>query len=493
MTLSFWFLIVLGIITYIMVQRSVARITRTPVWLLWLVLMAPTIILSGWMVINGAKQPPPRSLMIWSLILCPLLYWVLFQLGRRSPKETATEVTAQNPPSLIMQPVPEPSPPRPIEPAEESQLRKCFPWSVYYIQNIEYRPQAIVCRGQLRTKANDAYQRIKENIEAEFGDRFLVIFQEGLNGKPFFVLVPNTQAVRDGRQEEKLTRPVLALLMLFVTLLTTTWVGTQVVGIAPREIPSSPNLLIRGLPYSLGLLSVLGIHEMGHYLAARYYKIRATLPYFIPMPLFLGTFGAFIQMRSPVPNRKALFDVSVAGPLAGFVATVPLLIWGLTQSETVPLDDKMGIFNHNALNPRYSILLSLLAKLTLGNELVAGKAIDLHPLAVAGFLGIIVTGLNLMPVGQLDGGHIVHSMLGQKTAIVIGQIARLCLLLLSLVQSEFLLWAIILLFLPLIDEPALNDVTDLDNGRDILGIFTMALLILIVLPLPQFAQVWLGI
>ncbi|MBW4511019.1 MAG: site-2 protease family protein [Scytonematopsis contorta HA4267-MV1] len=493
MTLSFWFLLILGIITYVMVQRSVARITRTPVWLLWLVLMAPTIILSGWMMVNGTKQPPPRSLMIWSLILCPLLYWVLFQWGRRSPKETPSEVSVQQNPPLAIHPISEPAPVRPIEPTEETQLRSCFPWSVYYIQNIEYRPQAIICRGQLRTKANDAYHRIKANIEAEFGDRFLVIFQEGLNGKPFFVLVPNTQTVRDGRQEEKLTRPVLALLMLFITLITTTWVGTQIVGVAPREIISSPNLLLRGLPYSLGLLTVLGFHEMGHYLTARYYKIRATLPYFIPMPLFLGTFGAFIQMRSPVPNRKALFDVSIAGPLAGFIVTLPLLIWGLTQSEVVSLDDKTGIFNHNALNPRYSILLSIVSKLALGSQFVAGKAIDLHPLAVAGFLGVIVTGLNLMPVGQLDGGHIIHSMLGQKTAIVIGQIARLCLLLLSLVQSEFLLWAIILLFLPLIDEPALNDVTELDNGRDILGILTMALLIVIVLPLPQFAQVWLQI
>ncbi|NJL09719.1 MAG: site-2 protease family protein [Calothrix sp. SM1_7_51] len=501
MTFSFWFLLVLGIITYIMVQRSVARITRTPVWLLWLVLMAPTILLSVWMSLNKGRQQPPPQLMFWSLIICPILYWVLFQWGRRSevPKDPQSE--QKNPerrnlaiPLTPLDNNPTPEPVRPIEPSEEAQLRNCFPWSVYYIQNIEYRPQAVICRGQLRIAANSAYKEVKENIEAQFGDRFLVVFQEGLNGKPFFVLVPNAQAAsRNTIEQEKLTRPGLALLLVFVTLVTTTWVGVQIAGVPLRSIPSNPNLMLRGLPYALGLMTVLGTHELGHYLTARYYKIRATLPYFIPMPLFLGTFGAFIQMRSPVPNRKALFDVSVAGPLAGFIITLPILVWGLTQSQIVPLGDKTGLLNHNALNPRYSILLAFISKLALGSKLEPSMAIDLHPIAVAGFLGLIVTALNLMPVGQLDGGHIVHAMFGQRTAIVVGQIARLCLLVLSFIQSEFLLWAVIILFLPLIDEPALNDVSELDNQRDFLGLLTMALLILIILPLPQFLAGWLRI
>jgi membrane-associated protease RseP (regulator of RpoE activity) len=340
----------------------------------------------------------------------------------------------------------------------------------------------------LRTTPSQAYQQIKANIESQFGDRFLLIFQEGFNGKPFFVLVPNAQAVKEvnaPRKQEKLTRPGLAILLLAATLVTTTLVGAKIAGVNPTTLESNPSVLLKGLPYALGLMTILGIHELGHYLTARFYKIRSTLPYFIPMPFFLGTFGAFIQMRSPIPNRKALFDVSIAGPIAGFVATLPLLIWGLAHSELVPMTEKTGLLNPDALNPKYSILLALLAKLTLGSELTSKLAIDLHPVAVAGFLGLIVTALNLMPVGQLDGGHIVHAMFGQRVAMTIGQIARLLLLLLSLIQDEFLLWAIILLFIPLIDEPALNDVTELDNGRDILGLLAMVLLIAIVLPLPQ--------
>jgi membrane-associated protease RseP (regulator of RpoE activity) len=470
------------------VQRSVAHITRTPVWLLWLVLMTPAFILTGWTLIYGAEQSPPPGLIIWPLVISLLLYWILFLSGYRVPENTQTPTLATGSQSAN-NPTAEPLPVRPIEPAEETNLRNCFPWSVYYIQNIEYRPQAVVCRGQLRTTANQAYQQIKTNIEGQFGDRFLLIFQEGMDGKPFFVLVPNTQAARQNtknRNLENFTQAATALGLLLMTLITTTLIGSQIAGIEPTKLKADFSLIFNGLPYALGLITILGIHELGHYFTARFHKIRSTLPYFIPVPFFLGTFGAFIQMRSPIPNRKALFDVSIAGPIAGFIATLPLLFWGLAHSEVVPLSDKTGLLNPNALNPKYSILLALISKLALGSELTAKSALDLHPIAVAGFLGLIVTALNLMPVGQLDGGHIVHAMFGQRTAVVIGQIARLLLLILSFVRQEFLLWAILLLFIPLIDEPALNDVTELDNKRDVLGLLAIALLLLIVLPLPEF-------
>jgi membrane-associated protease RseP (regulator of RpoE activity) len=259
----------------------------------------------------------------------------------------------------------------------------------------------------------------------------------------------------------------------------------EIAGANIEALESNPAVLVNGLPYALALMTILAIHELGHYLTARFYKIRSTLPYFIPVPFFLGTFGAFIQMRSPVPNRKALFDVSIAGPLAGFVVTLPVLMWGLAHSTVVPLPTQPRMLDPNALNPSYSLLLALLSKLALGAQLTANQAIDLHPVALAGFLGLVVTALNLMPVGQLDGGHIVHAMFGQRTAVAIGQIARLLLLGLSLVQSGFLLWAIILFFMPIADEPALNDVSELDNGRDILGLLALGLLVLIILPAPK--------
>ncbi|HLO86192.1 MAG TPA: site-2 protease family protein [Nostocaceae cyanobacterium] len=482
--MTFWFLLLLGLATYLVIQRSVANITRTPVWVLWLVLMTPAFVLTGWTQIYGSKQAPPSILIFVVLFICLFLYWVLFTWGRQVPTDSQAQHPTQELP-VVDRLMSEPTQVRPINQSEETQLRNCFPWSVYYIQNIEYRPQAVICRGQLRTQAGAAYQHIKANVEAQFGDRFLLIFQEGINSKPFFVLVPNTQADKQNTRGNEVTRPGLALILLLATLFSTTLVGARFAGVEMSKLESDFTPLLAGLPYALGLMTILGIHELGHYLTARFYKIRSTLPYFIPMPFFLGTFGAFIQMRSPVPHRKALFDVSIAGPLAGFVVTVPILLWGLAHSQIVEITDKTGLLNPNALNPHYSILLAVLSKLALGSALTAKSAIDLHPVAVAGLLGLIVTALNLIPVGQLDGGHIVHAMFGQRTAVVIGQIARVCLLLLSFIREEFLFWAIMLLFIPLIDEPALNDVTELDNSRDFLGLLTMGLLLLIVLPLPQ--------
>ncbi len=485
--MEFLFLLILSIFTYLLVQRTVGRVTKTPVWLLWLVLMLPLILWTVMTSVYQTNQLPPRALgvMLWSLIICPILYWFLFQLGRRSLSDTqvASQVIASD---TDVNPTPETSPPvRPISAGEETQLRNCFPWSVFYLQDIEYRPQAIICRGQLRGQPDTAYQRIQENVREQFGDRFVVMLQEDLNGKPFFALVPNTTLAKSyGDSSQKLTNIPLALGLLGVTLITTAFVGLRFANVSAEQLQQNPDNWLLGLSYAISLMVILGCHEMGHYLTAKLYRIRSTLPYFIPIPFFLGTFGAFIQMRSPFPNRKALFDVSFAGPIVGLIATLPFLIWGLSNSQIVTLGDRSPIFDFNAFNPRNSLLFALIAKSVWGNQLVAGNGLNLHPVAIAGLLGLIITALNLMPVGQLDGGHIIHAMFGQRNAIIIGQITRFLLLLLSLVQREYFIWAIILLFFPLLDEPALNDVTELDNRRDTLGLMAMALLIAIVLPLP---------
>jgi membrane-associated protease RseP (regulator of RpoE activity) len=202
------------------------------------------------------------------------------------------------------------------------------------------------------------------------------------------------------------------------------------------------------------LILILGVHELGHYVMARRYHIDATPPYFIPVPFFLGTFGAFIQLRAPVPHRRALFDVGLAGPLAGLVVTLPVLWWGLAHSTVVALTEEASLLNFNALDPSGSMILSLISKLALGSTLSANEAIDLHPVAVAGCLGLVVTALNLMPVGQLDGGHIVHAMYGQRAGAIIGQISRFLVLVLAMIHREFFLWAILLFFIPVVDEPA---------------------------------------
>lgn len=489
--MDFLLLVFLGAITYFIVKRSVTGITRTPVWLLWLVMMTPALLWTGWTLLYGEETSPPLVLFLGPFVICPFLYWWLIQLGRRGMSPPAAKSGEQQRSS---QKSAQQSPLRPINQAEETQLQGCFPWSVYYLQQIEYRPQAAICRGQLRTTPEAAYQTIRENIEAKFGDRFLIVFQEGINDKPFFTLFlnPHAQQQAASRKTESATKPGLALGLLVATLCTTTYVGTfGIAGVSNEPFPtnlaalfSNPGLLLLGLPYALALMTILGIHELGHYLTAQFYRIRATLPYFIPVPFFLGTFGAFIQIRSPVPNRKALFDVGIAGPLAGLVVTLPFLMWGLAHSQVIPLSDDSGVFNFQSLDPKATLLLALLSKLALGNALNADSAIQLHPVAVAGCLGLIVTALNLMPVGQLDGGHVVHAMVGQRAAMTIGQLSRIFVLILAWTRQEFLIWAIFLLFMPVYDEPALNDVSELDNWRDFWGLLALGLLLAIILPAP---------
>jgi len=500
----FLILLLLGGITYLLVRRSASGLTSTPIWLLWGVVMIPAFTWSIWLLFMGEEQPIPVLLILIPFLISSLLYFWLLQRGRQDQSKAVSSPDSEttNKEQLKSSPVEKESDntsnaTQILSQTEEEQLKRCFPWEFYYLQTIDYVGQAVLCKGKLRTVPEKAYQKIKHNVQNQFGNRFLILFQESVpfqqniqfqdssQGDPFFALVPNPQNQQKARtRDDDLNKPWLALALAIITLFTTTGVGATLAGISSEQFQSDPSLLVNGLPYALTLMWILGCHEFSHYCTAIYYKIRATLPYFIPVPFFLGTFGAFIQMKSPVPHRKALFDVAIAGPIGSFVMSVPLLIWGLSLSEIVPLSEESGLLRIDSLDPRSSLLMTLFCKIALGSELGAEAAINLHPIAIAGYVGLIVTALNLMPVGQLDGGHIVHAMYGQRSAVIIGQVSRLLMLLLALAEPSFLIWAIILFFMPIIDEPALNDVSELDQMRDLLGLLALTVLVSIVLPLP---------
>ncbi|HEY9772100.1 MAG TPA: site-2 protease family protein [Coleofasciculaceae cyanobacterium] len=482
-------LIILSPIAYFIVDRSIKDKTNTPVWLCWLVIMLPSFIWTTWTYIFGEEQPLPLLVFLIPLIFSTFLYGWLIQRGR-PVKATQKSASEQTPKLAIAQKLTKNPEPRPIDSQEETTLRNCFPWNIYYLQNIDYRPQAIFCRGKLKTLPEKAYNEIRENVEQAFGDRFFLIFQESLKGKPFFALVPNPEAkaAEAGKLHHDL-RVGFAVTMFLITLLTTTVAGASIDGTTSEELLSNPGALVKGFTYSLPLLLIIALQKFSHYFVAAYYEIRTTLPYFIPFPFLLdsfslGTLGAIVQRRTPIPHRKALFDTAVVGSLSGLLVIIPALIWGLSLSKVVPLEESSA-FNIQAQDPRLSFFLSLLAKLALGSALTTEMGIQLHPLATAGCVGLFITAINLMPIGQLDGGHIVHAVFGQKTAIAVGQVARILALLFALIHPYFWVWTIIMWLIPLIDQPALNDVTELDNKRDFGGLIALALLILIVLPLPS--------
>ncbi|MCY7407102.1 MAG: site-2 protease family protein [Alkalinema sp. CAN_BIN05] len=479
----------LGFFCYFFIVERVRSVTRTSPFLLWIVVMMPAFCLTAWALVYGPRVPMPPLLGLITFLVFFVLYLYLIQRG--SIKAPAIESPPEKPVAKAMEPVV-----RSLSSEDEERLRTCFPWECYYLSNIEYLPQAVICRGNLRSASSEtAYRTIESRVQDAFGDRFFLVFQEGLQERPFFALVPNPQmAMRI--TPEMMFRPKQALLLVLATAVSCIWSGQLL--LIQVGASTSPSFL-EGLPYALGLMGFFLIREGGHYWTTARYGILATLPYFIPIvplpQLPIGTLGAFIQIRSPIPNRRALFDVGVIGAVMGLVVAIGLLGWGLTLSQVIPQPPafRPSVFKFEAMLPQYSIALALVAKLALGSSLATKTAIAMHPIAVAGWLGTLFTAFNLMPVGQLDGGRMVHAIFGQRQGSMIGQVARISLLLLSFMQPHLLLLSVLLFFLPTMDEPALNDVTPLDSRRDLLGILVLLVLLIIIIPAPKVLITALGL
>ena len=261
----------------------------------------------------------------------------------------------------------------------------------------------------------------------------------------------------------------------------------------------SPRFLLAGLPFALALLGVLAAHEFGHYFAARYHKVAVTLPYFIPMPLTFGTLGAFIQLKEPVSDRRKLFDIGVAGPLAGLVLAVPLLIYGLATSPVAVPPTTQGV-----LLEGNSILYYFAKLLIFGKVLpnpVTGEDVFMNQVTYAAWIGLLVTALNLLPVGQLDGGHTVFAMFGEGAKIInritvavlavfalasLQPVQRLLPQLSGVAYGGWFLWLFLILFLIGVQHPpALDDVTRLDRRRWWIGVLVIIIFILIFVPVPM--------
>lgn len=343
----------------------------------------------------------------------------------------------------------------------------------------------VVFEGQLAGEPEDTLTELESRFA---GTGTLPILQEDEFDRPVLVLVP--RKMFETRSKD---RSVWINLGLFLaTIATTTWAGALHQGVNLLEQPQQFTV---GLPYALGLMLILGAHELGHYYAARAHGMKVTLPYFIPVPFALGTFGAFIQLRSPSANRRALFDVGVAGPLAGLVFAIPALFIGLGWSEvSAATENHTGMF-HDGANVGSSVLFAAVAKLSLGEALTQSHVVVLHPLAFAGWLGLIVTALNLLPIGQLDGGHIADAMFGSRISNSIGMIAMFSLFALGLfVWSGLLFWAFIVYFIAgRKGIPPLNNVTRLSPGRMAVGWFAFAILLAILAPVPHALYEALGI
>ncbi|MBI5419966.1 MAG: site-2 protease family protein [Deltaproteobacteria bacterium] len=283
-------------------------------------------------------------------------------------------------------------------------------------------------------------------------------------------------------REEK--RVAIQVLLFILTFFTTLVAGTGLVLGIPLERPyllfmaiqKTPANLFLGLVFSVPLLSILAIHEMGHYVAARRHNVAVTPPYFLPAPSFIGTFGAFIRIKSPVPHRDALLDIGAAGPIAGALVAIPVLLIGLKMSAIRPSAGIGGI-------PLGESLLFRAASFLVLGEIPNGYDVVLHPVAFAGWIGLLVTALNLLPSGQLDGGHIAYALFGDRYE-KIARAIPFVLLPMGFLWGGWIIWSLLLLVLGTSHPRPVFDEVPLSQGRRRVGILAGILFLACFTPNP---------
>lgn len=343
--------------------------------------------------------------------------------------------------------------------------------------------------GKLIGDSEAAYDELDAFLEPQ--DRFALFRKQDSPAAPHVIHIIHH------RVQPVEGRPWVNLVLLILTALSVLWAGASY-GLAGIDDPQRLEALTReiviagevagivpklsalwiGYPYALSLLLILGAHELGHYFAARYHKHSVSLPYFIPLPFVgLGTMGAVIRSREPMRNRKVLIDVGAAGPLAGLVFAIPIVIIGLMTSD-------IEMIAGSGLREGNSILYSLAKIIALGGMYPTNTHdVIINQMAFAGWLGLLVTALNLIPVGQLDGGHVLYSLFGNKARrayipVMLGMVG------LSLLSQMWLIWVFLLLMLGRLYAPPLDDITELDPRRRMVAFFTLLVFVLVFVPRP---------
>jgi membrane-associated protease RseP (regulator of RpoE activity) len=346
------------------------------------------------------------------------------------------------------------------------------------------------------------------------------LFRKEQGGKQIIFLVPSPPV-------PKITsRWYINAVLFILTVLSAMLTRME---IPPNAVPADGTLslplllsyLFTGWPFALSMMSILFTHEMGHYIMCRYYKVPATLPFFIPAPILspLGTLGAFIAMRGIPKNKRVLFDVGVAGPLAGLIIAIPVLFIGLSLSHLGPVGHSapgmMGILEGNSifyLFSKYIVFGKLLPEPVSMNGLPPvlywlryffsgqpipynGLDVQIDNVAFAGWAGLLVTALNLVPVGTLDGGHVAYGLFGEKARrifplaiaglVVLSFLPSLLTFSLGAFNFSWLLWVFILFWLGNVRTQPLDDITTLDGKRRALGFFMLLLFILLFTPIPM--------
>ncbi|MBL1177748.1 site-2 protease family protein [Pantanalinema sp. GBBB05] len=391
---------------------------------------------------------------------------------------TATDPESAQPPSIMTTTGQEPDVvPLPAE--DLKAIQGIFGLDTFFAtETIPYQEGAIF-RGNLRGEPEAAYSRLSSSLQERLGDRYRLYLVENQDGKPVVIILPST---RDPKPMT-LFQKGFAVVLFLVTIASCMESASVMLGF---DLLEAPDRFMATVPIALGLLGVLLAHELGHWIMARRYQVRLSYPFFIPS-IPIGSYGALTRFDSLLPNRNVLFDIAFAGPAVGGLISLVMLITGLLLSHEGSLFQVPSEFFQG------SILVGTLTRVVL-RESLQQPIVDVHPLVVLGWLGLVINALNLMPAGQLDGGRIVQSIYGRKIAgrTTIGTLVVLGLA--SFVNPLALYWAILVLFLQRdLERPSLNELTEPDDARAALGLLALFLMIVTLLPLTPALAGRLGI
>ena len=343
-------------------------------------------------------------------------------------------------------------------------------FEVYDVTTLPDRSGTVRLRGRLLIDSDKAYATLAPRLRAQ---GYTTLFRQEKEDQVILIVpgvIPQTSP-----------RIWPAVILFLLTLASVIYTGAVMEATDPNDVR-----LLKGLPFAVSLLSILLAHEFGHYIAARRLGAAASLPYFIPLPTILpyffspfGTMGAVIVTRAPTVNRRALLAIGVAGPLAGLVLAVPILAFGLSLSQVQPLPPGQFYFQEGN-----SLLYLAIKFLVFGRILPSGGVdVSLHPVAFAGWAGLLVTAFNLIPAGQLDGGHIVYALLGERARAVTALVI-VALLALGLVWTGWWLWALLIAVFGQVHVMPLDTITRLDRPRQVLAVLIVILFIFIFTPIP---------
>jgi len=365
-------------------------------------------------------------------------------------------------------------------PAEElKQIKEIFGIDTYFLtETLPYQEGAIF-KGNLRGDPDQSYEKLSERLKERLGDRYRLFLVMGPDNKPIAIVLPQSQDPKPLTLGQK----ALAVALGLATLATSMEAGGIFQGF---DWFSEWSRWPEALPIAIGLWAILLVHELGHGWIAKKYHIRLSLPFFLPT-WQVGSFGAITRFESILPNRSVLFDIAIAGPAAGGLLSLFLLILGLSLSHSGSLFQIPSQFFQG------SVLVGTLARGILG-DVLQNSLVDVHPLTLMGWLGLVLSAINLMPAGQLDGGRMVQAIYGRKIAGITTVATLIVLGFASFVTPLALYWGIVILVLQRdLERPSSNEITEPNDARAALALLALFLMIATLMPLTPSLAGRLGI